>query len=426
MKQEVLLGDCLVLLKEMDSNSVDAVITDPPYGYLFMGKKWDYDVPKQEIWDECLRVLKPGGYLLAFAGTRTQHRMAVRIEDAGFEIRDMIMWVYGSGFPKSLNIGKMLDKVEGNEREVIGVGKAGKGFNKVKGFGVNTTKGGDATTEWETDIGSSEWEGWGSALKPACEPITVARKPIEGTIVQNCLKWGVGGINIDACRVETEDNLNGGSYGNTTREKDEFFKGKKPAGGGEFIQPQGRFPANFIHDGSEEVVELFPETKLGAMTKPYVYQNNGYSLGKPTGSTRQIHEANEGSAARFFYCAKASKAERNAGCEKLPLRQGHLASSEGGGGGWKSEAQDNPNLPRHNHHPTVKPIALMEYLIKLVTREGAVVVDPFAGSGTTGIGCVNLKRNFVGMDITPEYVEIAQSRITFAQKNRVRTLFDMD
>lgn len=301
-----------------------------------MKKKWDYDVPKQEIWEECLRVLKPGGYLLAFAGTRTQHRMAVRIEDAGFEIRDMIAWVYGSGFPKSLNVGKAVDKVLGNEREVTGI---------VKRTGKeNGTYGAMTGNNTETK-GSSEWEGWGTALKPAFEPITVARKPIEGTVADNCLKWGVGGINIDGCRVGTDILEN--AY---CAKKQGYMSDEHGASGGAFSKDgvntvQGRFPSNFIHDGSEEVLDKFPHSKSGAMKKPYTYTNNGYSLGKPTGETKQIHEASEGSASRFFYCAKASPSERNG-----------------------------------SHHPTIKPIALMRYLVRLVTPPDGIVLDPFAGN----------------------------------------------
>ena len=182
---KIINGHSLEELKKFPDNYFHSVVTDPPYGLSFMGKKWDYDVPSVELWKEVFRVLKEGGYLLSFSGTRTQHRMAVNIEDAGFEIRDMIAWVFGSGFPKSHNIGKAVDKLRGNEREVSGVGKAGKGFNKIKGFGINTTKGGEATSEWNTTKGNSKWEGWGTALKPALEPITMARKPFKTSVAEN-------------------------------------------------------------------------------------------------------------------------------------------------------------------------------------------------------------------------------------------------
>lgn len=270
---ELLLGDCKNKLKELEDNSIDAIVTDPPYGLSFMGKKWDYDVPSIDIWKECLRVLKPGGYLLSFAGTRTQHRMAVNIEDAGFEIRDMIAWVYGSGFPKSLNIGKAVDKLQGNEREDLGehvpFGREGRsGSGKAK-FGV---EGWDTKPKVHLTKGTSQWEGWGTALKPALEPITVARKPLgEKTVAENCLKWGVGGINIDGCRVGTTE------QDKYDLEQRQISKGSGVETNINFtgrdldlkhgVQELGRFPANLIHDGSDEVVGLFPQTKSGGGVK---------------------------------------------------------------------------------------------------------------------------------------------------------------
>jgi len=407
-------GNCLDIIKQMADNSVDAIVTDPPYGLSFMGKKWDYDVPSVEIWQECLRVLKPGGYLLSFAGTRTQHRMAVRIEDAGFEIRDMIAWVYGSGFPKSLNIGKAVDKLQGNEREIIGklknpaTPKEGT-FNCSFGEEKLDTK------------GTSEWEGWGTALKPALEPITIARKPLDGTVAENCLKWGVGGINIDECRV-----------GNIveTWPKSRSFQSGISSGYTEGVEktatqltgeaPDGRFPANLIHDGSDEVVELFPNTKSGAMNG--IYKNTIMNGIPGIRNGKEIHlqqNASSGSAARFFYCAKASKAERNKGCDELEEKQ------TTGDGGLTAEIKDDGSYEtasaggkfgsikalQRNFHPTVKPIALMEYLVKLVSREGATVLDPFAGSGSTLIACKKLNRNYIGCEMNEEYIKIAEARL---------------
>jgi hypothetical protein len=250
-------GDNMELLRSLPDNSVDAIVTDPPYGLAFMGKKWDYDVPPVEVWAECLRVLKPGGHMLAFAGTRTQHRMAVRIEDAGFEIRDMIMWVYGSGFPKSHNISKAIDKAAGVEREVVGFDKSKwrdhknhSGETVGKDFKYYETK---ATITAPATPEAQQWEGWGSALKPAVEPITVARKPFRGTVAANVLEWGTGGINIDGCRVGTDDNLNGGAYAeNGNRKESQSLIGGSGMNvpgktvGKPFVQPSGRFPANFI------------------------------------------------------------------------------------------------------------------------------------------------------------------------------------
>ncbi len=372
MAIQLIQGDCLDVMRDIADNSVDAIVTDPPYGLSFMGKKWDYDVPKVEIWEECLRVLKPGGHLLAFAGTRTQHRMAVNIEDAGFEIRDMIAWVYGSGFPKSLNIGKAVDKIQGNEREEIGrVKRTGKSVGAFEGNNLETK-------------GNSEWEGWGTALKPALEPITVARKPIsEKSIAENVLKWGTGGINIDESRVEGEPWK---AHTATGLAHVKFFtKGsckeikKNP-------HPAGRFPANFIHDGSDEVLDLFPETKSGGGNKnpetSNIYGGNSL-LPSKTKRNNQTYEPDSGSAARFFYCAKASKSERNAG-----LPDGQTST-----------------------HPTVKPVKLLEYLVRLVTPNNGLCLDPFMGSGTTGVASKNLNRKFIGIELDEEYFRIAQGRI---------------
>jgi site-specific DNA-methyltransferase (adenine-specific) len=340
-----------------------------------MGKKWDYDVPSEEVWRECLRVLKPGGHLLAFAGTRTQHRMAVRIEDAGFEIRDMIAWVYGSGFPKSLNIGKAIDKLQGNEREVVGEGKGRTGERAQPNAGSLHS---DDNYQWpgqfEITKGTSPHEGWGTALKPALEPITVARKPLIGTVAENVLEWGTGGINVDGCRVGTEQVQ-------TTAHKtlgDGIKYGKsKPFEASELRT--GRFPANLIHDGSEEVVGLFPSphgagkanTLVGNKTMGTIFQN----------SNDVTRFGDSGSAARFFYCAKSSKRDRGDG----------------------------------NNHPTVKPTDLMRYLCRLVTPPGGTVLDPFMGSGSTGKAAILEGFHFIGIEQDTDYVEIARARIKAIQ-----------
>lgn len=406
-------------LKELPENSVDAIITDPPYGLSFMGKKWDYDVPSVEIWAECLRVLKPGGYLLAFAGTRTQHRMAVRIEDAGFEIRDMIAWIYGSGFPKSLNIGKAVDKLQGNEREDLGFREDFR--KRARKNGVESKDyimaGGWKSTEdtvGKLDRGHTEYEGWGTALKPALEPITVARKPLsENTVAENCLKWGVGGINIDESRVGmSQDDID-----MLEAKSSKEFVGVKPFGNteikGSALKPNelGRFPANLIHDGSDQVLGLFPETKTNGVKTPFVGDpSSKINIG---GGNVKPYETNSGSAARFFYCAKASKSERNRGCEGLEDKKPHTTYA---GDAWSLEHLGNtPANYRENvknNHPTVKPIALMEYLVKLVSKEGHTVLDPFLGSGTTAIACKNLNRNCIGIERDAEYVKISEARIS--------------
>ena len=331
-------GDCLEVLASMPDACVDAVVTDPPYGLSaaknsgnssnggFMGKQWDYDVPSKEIWEQCLRVLKPGGHLLAFAGTRTQHRMCVNIEDAGFEIRDMIAWVYGSGFPKSRNVG----------------------------------------------------EGWGTALKPALEPITVARKPFKGTVVNNVLEHGTGAINIDDCRVGTSKEVP------ASVSKASQFLGQlnaKEDGTGSGHDPNvGRWPANLIHDGSDQVTELFPQTAPSKSGGKAGWQDQ-YVGGKYKAIERTGYDDNGGSAARFFYTAKASKDDRDKG----------------------------------NTHPTVKPTDLMAYLCRLVTPVGGTVLDPFMGSGTTGKAALSEGFSFIGIERDPEYYAICESRFNGAQ-----------
>ena len=384
----LLLGNCLEKLAKMPDCSIDAIITDPPYGLSFMGKKWDYDVPSEDIWRECLRVLKPGGHLLAFAGTRTQHRMAVRIEDAGFEIRDMIAWVYGSGFPKSHNVGKNIEKIKvggiKNLKE-IGTKKGIKCESGTEGYSYSkeyvagkSTGGRQISGDIPVHEINNEWGGWGTALKPALEPITVARKPFKGTVAANVLAHGTGGLNVDGCRVGTEvlPEQRAGQAQLGTFER------------GEMVTPErtGRWPANLIHDGSEEVLEGFPETgpsKAASGVKRYgrsagIMGNvGGLRDGRPEG-----HNDNGGSAARFFYTAKASKKERTCG--------GTV----------------------ENNHPCVKPLALMEYLCKLtMTPMGGVVLDPFMGSGSTGVACASVGRKFLGIELEEEYFKIAQKRV---------------
>jgi predicted RNA methylase len=314
----LLLGDCLEQLRELPDNSVDSVVTDPPYGLSFMGKKWDYDVPSVEVWAECLRVLKPGGHLLAFAGTRTQHRMAVRIEDAGFEIRDMIAWVYGSGFPKSLDVSKAIDKAAGAEREVIERRAAAVGFDAEHHGGGGWSAGEVLVTTPATDA-ARQWQGWGTALKPALEPITVARKPLSGTVASNVLEHGTGAINVDGCRVGTNPDVDDPRLGGKGKWKTDKAAHNVYEGGyaGQDIasSPLGRWPANLILDGSEEVVALFPITNPSKANA----RNNGefksVAKGRDLPHVTYGHEDNGGSAARFFYCAKTSKKDRNEGLD---------------------------------------------------------------------------------------------------------------
>lgn len=386
----LIIGNSQDILKDLPDNCIDSIVTDAPYGlgkepdankmltawlehgYLevkgkgFMGKEWDAFVPQPAFWKEAIRVLKPGGHVLSFFGTRTYDWGVMAMRLAGFEIRDCIQWLYGSGFPKSMDISKAIDREAGVERRVT---KAG--IIKASEFSGKFDQGSSDNRERRDMPATDEakqWDGWGTALKPANEPIVLARKPIEKglTVAENVLKWGVGGLNIDGCRVEFQSerdyagatfvkgiDITGGNYGAgqgaSTAEKD------IPA------NPKGRFPANIILD--EEAALCLDEhtgvLKSGAMNKSYEYKNNGYSLGKPTGSTRHICESSEGGASRFFYCAKASQSERNAGLED-----------------------------RKNTHPTVKPVSLIRYLVRMVTPKNGISLDPFAGSGTHGIGCI--------------------------------------
>jgi site-specific DNA-methyltransferase (adenine-specific) len=415
-------GGCLDVLKTLDAESIDAIVTDPPYGLAFMGKKWDYDAPSTDIWQECLRVLKPGGHLLAFAGTRTQHRMACRIEDAGFEIRDMIAWVYGSGFPKSLDVSKAIDKAAGAERDVVGYSQGRSGPIHGGGQSVGSP---DPITAPATP-GAQQWAGWGTALKPALEPITLARKPLIGTVAENVLEHGTGAINVDGCRVEAGPDYEaagfGPRYGHTSGNRahgdSRPWIAQKIANGvavkNSEPHTQGRWPANFIHDGSDEVVRLFPQSKS---TGGQASVAKGY--GEFGGGSRVIEDrdpgfGDSGSAARFFYCPKASKAEREAGLEEMESI--HRVN----GNKWTDQdyrvtnGERPPTAesgPRTNHHPTVKPIDLMAYLCRLITPPSGTILDPFTGSGSTGVAALREGFKFIGIELNPEYAEIARKRI---------------
>jgi len=382
-----------------------------------MGKAWDdtgiaYNV---NLWKEVLRVLKPGGHLLSFGGSRTYHRMACAIEDAGFEIRDMVDWVYGSGFPKSLNIGKAVDKLQGNQRI--------KGELKFKG---GTQLGVINDDSWKpkdvySDKGNSDWEGYGTALKPAHEPIVLARKPLsEKTVALNVLKWGVGGLAIDNCRIKYIGKIDSRTFGGrwkTDKAAQNVYEGGY-AGENQEVSPIGRFPANFIHDDSQEVLDLFPETKIGKM-KQHIDGGKFNVWGKQY--PRDVETIGDGgSAARFFYCAKASKKERDIGCNSLEEKESIYPganSFDEEGNRLISNGTIILPLKAKNFHPTVKPLSLMKYLITLISREGQVVLDPFMGSGSTGIACKFLNRKFIGIEKESEYFKIAETRIRNAKIN---------
>jgi len=402
IKRTLINSDCITAMREMPDNSVDSIVTDPPYELGFMGKSWDSSgiAFNAEVWREALRVLKPGGHLLAFSGSRTYHRMAVAIEDAGFEIRDQIMWVYGSGFPKSHNISKALDKIEGVAPTIVGERMAQGGARKIKGTNAAANKipnsGSleyDETIIYETTATSDiakQWQGWGTALKPAHEPMVLARKPLIGTVANNVLTFGTGGLNIDGSRVgRADDDVSKGGFGNGGIGIGAVGEDNGEGKNAEWVEStQDRWPANFIHDGSGEVNEL---------------------LGEP---------------ARFFYCAKASKRDRNEGLdgfEEIQLT---------GGGGLTAEMREDGTLEtasaggkygsikakKANYHPTVKPTSLMQYLVRLVTPPNGTVLDPFMGSGSTGKACAYEGFNFIGIDQSAEYVEIARARIEYANQ----------
>ena len=515
----LLHGDCLEQMKTLEDNSIDSIVSDPPYGISFMAKKWDYDVPSVEVWKEAMRVLKPGGHALIACGTRTQHRMVVNIEDAGFEIRDVVSWIYGSGFPKSLNISKAIDKAAGAEREVIGIDT--NGCNPNYKCSSEDSKNIEITAPATPE--AQQWDGWGTALKPACEFFTLCRKPLsEKKVAANVLKWGTGGINIDGCRVGTETIKTCGG--------DKFPSVYGTYKTAEESTHQGRFPANLIHDGSQEVLELFPETKDGKATAKS--GKMGYHGGR-AGSTAAIGYGGKGSAARFFYCPKASKKDRNLGldsmklvvvslqsCENNTINSEKLATllvdmetlhlkdtgefgtslknakewntslfgsrfteqfqkecksttstetsstiesrilnalqhsitndctlavnSETESGGSPAANADQCNTltftisekmvsalgvksaasetllkisveDGRNVHSTVKPTALMQYLCRLITPTGGVVLDPYMGSGSTGKAAVREGFSFVGCELDEDYYKIATARIEAAK-----------
>ena len=620
------VGDNLPILKTLADNSVDAIVTDPPYGLSFMGKRWDYDVPSVELWAECLRVLKPGGHLLAFAGTRTQHRMAVRIEDAGFEIRDMIAWVYGSGFPKSHNVAIGIDKMNGAPARGKALVVAGRGERKdLQGKDANPRPQDLEAYAPATDA-AKQWDGWGTALKPSFETVTFATKPLdtmgycaimianlteriescrhnaknavkslgrsqvdllggkintahasvatgtgevpanetatgpedathlkagtsastleaedialntfllwrrilegvssaaktstiltafettidwkissycllhvtpdiitqakcnpnglnasalravtylnaslascesilalfavapamsqeaeacrgedikpnldpcilarkplaERTVAANVLEWGTGGVNVDRCRVGTDTIAQHRTPQKTWRERE--GRSDIPASADYSVTTtSGRFPANLIHDGSDEVVELFPQSTSGA--NPTRRGGMGYHGAEGQESCDAPRGAESGSAARFFYCAKASRSEREAGCEGLEMKY-NVGTMSGDADGSLLTGSGNPrDTSARNHHPTVKPIALMRYLCRLVTPPGGIVLDPFTGSGTTGCAAMLEGFRFIGMEQSPEYAEIATKRIEYWLQTSIKCKVDTD
>lgn len=461
-------GNMLDMLEVIKPNSIDSIITDPPYGLTsitkrfgkensaecqygkdgsfarlsrgFMGKEWDgsgieYNI---ETWQKCYEVLKPGGYLLAFGGSRTFHRIACAIEDAGFEIRDTIMWLYGSGFPKSMNIGLAIDKKNGVESKVIGE-RSGAKNNADNSNASSFVKGKVGyKPNFVQKEAQNEWSGWGTALKPSFEPIIVARKPFKGSLVDNVIEHSVGGINIDECRVGNEARTYKGMSKN------------KPEGAGTFrddnwipkdieVNVNGRFPANTIltYDETDfdEVCGGFPNTKSVRSARGGARNDGTTVYNKIPQNINMNYECgfnDSGSASRYFYCAKASKKDRDEGLEEFEdgnITDGRKAISD--------RTYLRKETPRKNTHPTVKPTTLMQYLVRLVTPNGGTILDPFNGSGSTGKAVMyeNKERNknykYIGIELTEEYLPIAKARIEYVcnlenKKESQLTIFDLE
>jgi site-specific DNA-methyltransferase (adenine-specific) len=429
-KNKIICGDCIDVMKEIDDNSIDTIVTDSPYGLSFMGKEWDNfgtDLRKFQEWTrlwavEAIRVAKPGATMLCFGGTRTWHRLACGLEDAGWQIKDTVMWLYGQGFPKSLDIGKGVDKLQGNKREVIGSKTYGYQVSISKsrveqGYRPNLT---NSTNEVIINKGNSEWEGYGTALKPAWEPIIMAMKPNEGSYVNNALKWGVAGLNIDESRINHNENLAVERNENKKLDTQGQGWGFKAVSRGN----QGRFPSNLILECTcDNVIEGREEVKEPEEVKGGIWHK---SEDKPAGrtykGTRTIHtnpecpcymlDEQQKGVSRFFYIAKVSKSERNMGCEALEDKEGIRTNV--------SRENENKKISaRKNNHPTVKPLKLMEYLVRLVTPPNGIVLDPFLGSGTTAMACKAEGFNFIGIEKEPEYVKIAEARIKAIPKKLI-------
>ncbi len=410
---KVLAGSCLDRLLELEDCSIDAVVTNPPYELGFMGKSWDssgiaYNV---EVWRQCLRVLKPGGHILAFGGSRTWHRLAVAIEDAGFELRDSIAWLYRSGFPKSLDVSKAIDKNAGAERNKI---PATGGLHKNSSLNDdNWSKIGNSealmdSADAVTDD-AKKWQGWGTALKPAFEPVVVGRKPLVGTVAANVLEWGVGGLNIDGTRIATTDRFGGGAKGSSG------FAANYDSDGWSAGSELGRWPSNVMLDeytaglvdqqsGFSKSTGVINRWTNGA--KPF-----GNGAGNPYESVQGV--ADSGGASRFFYVAKANKRDRNEGLDELEEVTIEIGDERPSGSSWERRGRAE-TAPRKNFHPTVKPTDLMRNLIRLVTPLGGTVLDPFTGSGSTGKAAILEGMQFVGCELTPEYLPIIEGRINFA------------
>jgi DNA modification methylase len=422
-----------------------AVVTDPPYGLSFMGKAWDHGVPGEPFWRVFGEAMLPGAHMLAFGGTRTYHRIAVAIEDAGFEMRDTLQWLYGSGFPKSLDVSKAIDKAMGADREVVGYDASKARPNKENFAKRNDRQPTSGAVEGWKDNGATitapatpeaeRWAGWGTALKPAYEPIILARKPLTSTVAAQVLSTGTGALNIDGTRIPTDDNLNGGAYAQSPTDRDNWVtntrKGDKNSwrrgGAGDYEQPSGRWPANVLLDPdaaaaldqmsgerpgmrSQRDLKHTPSAYFGADKHPG--EREGYNDTGGASRFFPVLPIDAPDTLRFLYTPKASRAERNAGLDGLPER--HAPKMAGGEFVNPLIGSSNKTVMRQNHHPTVKPLALCRWLLTLVTPPGGVVLDPFAGSGSTGVAAAQLGIPCVLIEQEDEYLPIIIGRIDHA------------
>lgn len=446
MNVKLFQGDCLNELRRIERNSVDSLVTDPPAGISFMGKDWDGDKGGRKQWiewmaevmRECLRVMKPGAHGLVWALPRTSRWTATALEDAGFEVRDVVTHLFGSGFPKSLDVSKAIDKAAGAERMRVPIIDVSTGKAKsadIKGGMFKPCEKFEAYSNEGITDAAKQWQGFGTALKPASEHWILIRKPCsEKTVAANVLKWGTGALNIDASRIGNGGESSGVRKGEPSaktcyahRGATNFAATPGPRGG----SAQGRFPANLVLSHTPRCTDAICDIECaitaldrqslaggmhaaGKARDKGAFSKSGMFSSAETGAGHRV--GNSGGASRFFYCAKISKSERNAGLDGMPkVSKSQLASKDGGGGGWAKDADKNPNLPRANHHPTVKPKRLMTYLIRMVTPPGGVVLDPFTGSGSTGVASVENEFNFTGIEREKEYFGIARKRIDHAR-----------
>jgi DNA modification methylase len=450
MSQTIINGDSAEVLKQFKDNTIDAVITDPPYGIEFLGKEWDRNTGAIEIWRECLRVLKPGGYLLAFSAARTYHHLATNIESVGFDIRDQIMWIYASGFPKAQDMGKAIQKR-------LGVKETTQHKNNAPRIG-GVAQGEEIKQQEQvlvTDPEALKWAGWKTALKPGHEPIVMARKPMKGSTIDNVLQHGVGALNIDATRIPFagKDTRSGGADGWSRTEYGERepakYKDQRPRGraldkvvigGGshtpnQLDQPeytpneQGRYPSNVLGDIADYQKYFYsPKVNRGERHRGFEQEHIPDPLANYAQGDVKNHPLWDPSIGTNLQRLKHKILEHNSDLGKKTDPLAHIPSNPEGmldkNGGTRYIDGGNKQHNVGNNHPTVKPVALMKYLVRLVTPQGSHVIDPFAGSGSTSMACRELARQFTGIDLDPRYCEIARKRIAATQEDLTETLFE--